>query len=64
MKIKTPIDPDEPRLTTAQAAPRLNLCARVVKQKCAAGLIRATKPGNAWEIPESAIGEYLNRRAN
>ena len=54
MKKKSPIDPNEPRLTTAQ----------VVKQKCAAGLIRATKPGKVWQIPESAIVEYLTERSN
>ena len=64
MKTKSPIDPNEPRLTAAEAAPRLHLCARIVQQKCWAGLIRATKPGKVWLIPESAIGEYLDRCAN
>lgn len=58
------IDPSEPRFTTTEAAKRLHLSARKVKEKCCAGLIRATKPGKAWYIPESAIGEYLNARAN
>lgn len=64
MRHKAPIDPKEPRFTTAQVAERLHVSARTIKEKCAAGIIKASKPGRDWLIPESAIGEYLTRRAN
>ena len=63
-KVKVPIIPGERLSSTEEAAPMLRLCPRIVQQKCAAGLIRATKPGKVWLIPESAIGEYLTERAN
>ena len=57
------IDPNEPRLSIKEAAPRLGLHPQTVKLRCESGKLRATKPGRRWEIPESAIGEFLTGKA-
>ena len=56
-------NPNERYFTTEEAAPLLDLHPETVKKKCAAGLIRATKPGKRYRIPESAIAAYLTQKA-
>ncbi len=56
-------DPTEDMLTTEQVAEQIGLHPDNVKKKCAAGQIRATKPGRVWRIPRSAVSDYLSKRA-
>ena len=60
MKKNAPLfNPLETYYTTEEAGKLLGLHPETVKKKCAARLIRATKPGNAYRIPHSAIVEFL-----
>ena len=63
MKAKIVFNPHEKYFTTEEAGKLLGLHPETVKKKCAAGLIRATKPGKVYKIPESALGEYLTKKA-
>jgi hypothetical protein len=52
--------PDEPILTTADAAARVGQKAWTVKEKCQAGQVRgAFKAGQQWRIPLSSLGDVL-----
>ena len=65
MKKNVPLfDPLEKYYTTDEAAPLLGFHPETVKKKCAAGLIRATKPGKVYRISHSAIAEFLTRHSN
>lgn len=51
-------------LTAAEAAVRLRTTAYNVTAMCRAGKIRATKPFGTWLIPQDAIDELLEAKAN
>ena len=61
---KPPLDLNGRLLRTREVAMRLGVTDRTVKEKCAAGVIRATKPGRDWLIPESALLEHQKRGQN
>jgi excisionase family DNA binding protein len=52
--------------TTAQAAKMLRIATDTVKRYCnqEPQRIRATKVGNSWMIPQSAINEYLSSESD
>ncbi len=61
-RAKRRINPLEKRYPIKEAAPLLGLHPQTVVLKCETGEILATKPGRKWEIPESAIAEYLSSK--